>query len=204
MPSGPCPECGHTVALSAKSCPKCGNTSFRHYAGTRDAEEICTYCKGNGYTTRPELYCTSCNGWGKIIVTYDAFDDPRRVTTKNYKWSHANGPPIKSREFEKLICEIQDQEDLIKTKQSNHWKRVLRHIKYTLVIYGACIVTAFIVLNFDSKRSLNLPLYWQAILICTISFLPYLILFILSRLNSGTRYQKEWLKQKKQQLKEFR
>lgn len=141
------PECGHTVALSAKSCPRCGNTSFRHYAGTRDAEEICTYCKGNGYTTRPELYCTSCNGWGKIIVTYDAFDDPRGVTTKNYKWSYTNGPPTKSREFEKLICEIS---------------------------------------------------------ICTISFLLYLILFILSRLNSGTRYQKEWLKQKKQQLKEFR
>jgi len=152
MPSGPCPECRHTVALSANSCPKCGNTSFLRDAGPQEFEETCLSCSGKGYSTRPEVYCTSCCGWGKRVVTYNIFDDPRGSTQRTYQRSRPKGPPTKSRELDKLIHEIKDQEDSINATQSNHWKQVLRHIKYTLVIYGACIVTAFIVMYFDSQR----------------------------------------------------
>lgn len=49
MPSGPCPECGNKVALSANSCPNCGNTDFRIKIKRRIKYSIiCESCKGKG------------------------------------------------------------------------------------------------------------------------------------------------------------
>jgi len=50
---------------------------------------------------------------------------------------------------------------------------------------------------------MNLPLYWQALLACTVVFFLYVTTFILARLSTGTRPQKKWLREKKKQLKEF-
>lgn len=66
MPTGPCPECGHLVALSAVSCPQCGNRNFALSPGLteryrcracdatgRDSGNSCHYCQGTGYRESP-------------------------------------------------------------------------------------------------------------------------------------------------------
>jgi hypothetical protein len=130
MPSGPCPECGHTVAATSRSCLNCGNTTFVEYLGTRGpVEETCYYCKGKGYTSDPAYDCGSCNGSGMTIVTYDRFRDCRypgsggeKVKVRQYV------PRSRSRELEKLKSQIEDQEDWIKTKEENHKGQILFYI----------------------------------------------------------------------------